>query len=255
MKINSKSNLFAALDSPNDKGQIIPYIRKFLTIHPYAGKYEVNDEAYVSKVTDVAKKHFHPSGDCLKCPRLLYWERDPEYAPMLEEDVGPDLQAIFKLGDAVHAMIQAWFKAMSELDGFPKCVDNEQRIDDGDWNIGGFIDSVLQFPDIEGNIPIEIKSINDYAFGRLNEPLPAHKWQIGCYIMEKQAPFGIVLYYNKNTSAMREFRVEPVDMMPVLMNWSRVRQAEASRDISGLEHGCKVGTKEWEKCPAHRWCK
>ena len=35
--------------------------------------------------------------------------------------------------------------------------------------------------------------------------------------MEKDAPFGIVLYYDKNTSAMKEFRVEPFDMMPTLM--------------------------------------
>lgn len=257
MKVSSKSSLFDALEikTTENTGQIIPYIRKFLSIHPYAGKYVVNDDMYVSSVVDVTKRHFHPSSDCLKCPRLMYWERHPDYADRLEEEVSADLQSIFKMGDAVHAMIQAWFMAMNELDGFPRCIENEQRIDDKEWNIGGFIDSILQFPNIEGDIPIEIKSINDFAFGRLNEPLPAHKWQIGCYIMEKESPFGIVLYYNKNTSAMKEFRVEPMDMMPVLMNWSRVRQAVAEQNIDMLEHGCKIGSKDWEKCPAHRWCK
>lgn len=258
MKVKANSILFKTLDKPNDVeigGQILPYIRKFLTIHPYAGKYIVNDEQYVSSVDDVRNKHFHPSGDCLKCPRLLYWERQPEAAAAMEETPTPELQAIFKMGDAVHAMIQAWFMAMNELDGFPRCIGNEQRIDDKDWNIGGFIDSVLEFPGIEGEVPIEIKSINDYSFGRLSEPLAAHKLQVGCYIMEKDAPFGIVLYYDKNTSAMKEFRVEPFDMMPTLMKWSKVRIAVQNGDPSNLDHGCKVGSKEWEKCPARRWCK
>ena len=256
MKVGKGSTLFSALTEPEGAGgqEIIPYIKKFLTIHPYTGGYTVEDSKYVSKEQDVRKKHFHPSGDCLKCPRLLYWERDPKHAADLEEVISPELQVIFKTGNALHAMIQAWLEAMGELPGFPKFIGNEYRIDDEEWNIGGFIDSVVQFPGNGYPSILEIKTINGYRFDTLHAPLPAHKLQVGCYLMEMDSPHGIILYINKNTGALKEFSVEPVDMMPTLRKWSSVRVAVQDGDISKLDHGCRKGDKAWEKCPARTFC-
>lgn len=254
MKISKTSALFSALTSASGSSEeILPYIKRFLTIHPYAGLYEVDDRPYQSKVADPKKRHFHPSSDCMKCARLLYFERmKPD--KLESEVIEPRLQTIFKIGSALHAMIQAWFVEMSGLEGFPTCVENEQRIHDEDWNIGGYIDSVVKFPGSDDEIPIEIKTMNSYRFKSLSAPLPEHKMQVGCYIMEKNAPFGIVLYVNKDDGEMKEFRVEPLDMMNVLMKWSHVRHAVANGDPSPLGFGCKKGSREWERCPARGFC-
>lgn len=258
MKINRKSNLFASL-KPMLEDRIIPYIEKWLVVSPHAGLYEVDDRPYQTRNPDRATMNFHPSGDCLKCERLLYYERDVN-TPAMEDAPDARLQSIFKLGSSTHAMIQAWFSAMSEMDGFPKLVENEMRIEGGcfeGYGVGGYIDSVVTFPDSEERIPIEIKTCNDYVFNHLNGPKPEHRLQVGCYIAYLEAPFGIVLYYNKNTSEMKEFRVDPVDLSNVLIRWSNVRHAIASGDMSGLSCGCKVGDEKDRKfswCPAKSIC-
>ena len=253
MKITKSSNLFDAI-KPLPDDRIIPYIEKWLVTSPNAGLYQVDDRPYKTRNPDRATMNFHPSGDCLKCERLLYYERDVN-AQLVDSPPDAGLQAIFKMGDATHAMIQAWFAAMSELTGFPQLVENEMRIEGGcfePYGVGGYIDSVIRFPGSDAPIAIEIKSINDYGFNRLNGPKPEHRLQVGCYIAYLESPFGIVLYYNKNTSAMKEFRVEPVDLSNVLMRWANVRVAVASGSPDGLAYGCSRGTKPNDK--TFEWC-
>ena len=115
MKLSRTSTLFDAL-KPLPEGQIVPYIEKWLAVSPHAGLYEVDDRPYKTKNPDRATMNFHPSTDCAKCERLLYYERDVN-TPVLEKPVDAHLQSIFKMGSCCHAMIQAWFAAMSELDG------------------------------------------------------------------------------------------------------------------------------------------
>lgn len=256
MKVSKSSTLFSALQQPKDDGRIIPYIEKWLVVSPHAGVYQVDDSEYQTRNPDRATMNFHPSGDCMKCERLLYFERDVA-SPPIEMQVDARLQAIFKTGSAIHAMVQSWFSAMSGLTGFPQLVENEQRIEGGcfeGYGVGGYIDSVLRLPGIEGEIPIEIKSIGDRPFSMLNGPKPEHRLQIGCYIAWKEAPFGIVLYINKNTCEMREYRVEPIDLTNVLIRWSNVRSAVAKGSPDGLAYGCKTGSREWERCPARLIC-
>lgn len=255
MKIGKGSSLFSALSSPDD-GRIIPYIEKWLVTSPHAGIYKVDDRPYQTKNPDRATMNFHPSSDCLKCERLLYFERDVN-TPAFDDAVDARLQAIFKTGSAMHAMIQSWFAAMSGMPGFPELVENEQRIEGGcfeGYGVGGYIDSVLRLPGVDGEIPVELKTSNDRSFSLLNGPSMAHRMQIACYIAWKEAPFGIVLYINKNTCEMREFRVEPLDLTNVLTRWSNVRRAVLDGSPKGLPYGCKPGSKEWERCPASHLC-
>lgn len=239
-------------DNPTDR--IIPYIKKFMVVHPYAGVYTVDDSKYESSASKPEKKHFHPSGDCLKCQRLMFFERQSKYVGQLVDDITPELQVIFKTGDAFHAMIQAWFTAMTELDGFPDCIGNEVRIDNKDFNVGAFMDSVLRMPGMDEDIVIEIKSINSYQFGKLNGPRAEHRLQLGSYLLFTGAPFGIVLYINKDTGEMKEFKVEPVDMGNVLMRWENVGKAVKEKDASHLHFECKKGDSQWSRCPARNIC-
>ena len=254
MKINKNSRIFSSINPTlGTEHALIPWIDKFLVEHPYAGKYVVNDEEYVTLSKNRRHTHYHPSGDCLKCQRLLYYERDVTAPPMREE---PDahLQKIFKMGDAVHAMLQAWFSAWNDLDGFPECKGNEVRIPDNPYSIGGYIDSVIRFPGADTDTIIELKSISDYGFKSLSSPKPAHKLQVGCYMMAQELPEAIVLYVDKNTCDMKEFLVHPIDMQQTLMKWQQVEEALDKKSVSGLPHSCEMGSKEWERCPARKIC-
>ena len=255
MKVGKGSNLFASLYEADD-GRIIPYIKKWLVTSPHAGLYTVDDRPHISRTSGRRNKNFYPSGDCMKCERLLYFERD-ELCEL--DDNAPDaaLQAIFKMGSSVHAMIQAWFSAMSDMDGFPTLVENEMGISGGcfeGYGVGGYIDSVLRFPGSSDAVPIEIKSIASGPFTRLGGPKPEHRLQVGCYIAYLESPYGIVLYMNKDTCEMKEYRVEPVDLTNVLIRWSNVRRAVSEGSPAGLAYGCKAGSKEWERCPARHMC-
>lgn len=252
MKLDRHSNLFSSLSGKEDTSSLTHYINKFLSVHPWAGVYEVDDSEYVSpQKQSLADKHFHPSGDCTKCSRLLYLERTME---LPQEKIEPRTQAIFKLGAAMHAMIQAWFSEMDKLDGFPNLVGNEVRLFNQELNMGGYIDSIIVMPGQSDETIVEIKSINDRQFQTLSSPKQEHKLQMGCYLMERQAPSGIILYMNKNTCELKEFPIEPMDMMGVLTKWAQVRHAVAKNDPSALGYGCSAGSKEWERCPARDIC-
>lgn len=255
MRADRKSNLFASLSNKPD-GMIVPYIEKWLVTNPNAGLYTVDDRPHVSRNPDRATKNFSPSGDCLKCERLLYFERDVR-VELADDTPDARLQSIFKMGSAVHAMVQAWFAAMSKLDGFPHLVENEMGITGGcfdGYGVGGYIDSVLVMPGDSVPVPIEIKSIGSGPFQRLGGPKPEHRLQVGCYIAWLESPYGIVLYINKDTCEMKEYKVEPVDLSNVMMRWSNVRHAVANGSPEGLSYGCKAGSKEWERCPARSLC-
>lgn len=248
-------DMFKSFGTPEKSTSLDFYIKRFLSLHPYTGGYFVEDSKYVSSVQNVRDKHFHPSGDCLKCAKLLYWERDPEHVIDLQEVVNPGLQVIFKTGNALHAMIQAWIEAMGELEGYPTFIENEQRIFDEQWNIGGYIDSLIKFPGESFETVVEIKTISDYGFRALKEPKIEHKMQVATYLMEKDSPRGIVYYINKNTGERKEFDVAPMDMMPILMKWAAVSEAVYKGDPSGLVGLCRTGDKTWERCPAKAFCK
>lgn len=258
MKIGKTSNLFAALQ-PQSDDRIIPYIDKWLVTSPHAGIYTVDDRPYQTRNPDRSTMNFHPSSDCMKCERLMYFERDVN-TELPDEQIDARLQSIFKMGSSIHAMVQAWFAAMSELTDFPHLVENEMRIEGGcfeGYGVGGYIDSAIRFPGSDDRICIEIKTSNSNVFNRLSGPKPEHRLQVGCYIAYLESPFGIVLYINKDTCEMKEYRVEPVDLTNVLMRWSRVRQAIAAGSIDGLQYGCKVGDvndRTYLRCPAAGIC-
>lgn len=251
MKVDRFSELFSRLTDDAPKN-LTYYINRFLKVHPYAGVYEVDDSEYISpQKQDRSQKHFHPSGDCSKCARLLYYERTIE---LPQEEFEPQTQAIFKMGSAIHAMIQAWFAEMDKLDGFPNLVGNEVRIFNEDLLMGGYIDSILRMPGDDFDTIVEIKTINDRQFQSLSAPKADHRLQMGCYLMEMRSPKGVVLYMNKNTCELKEFVVEPIDMMGVISKWAQVRHAVAAGDPTSLGYACTRGSKQWERCPARDIC-
>lgn len=226
----------------NGHPEVIPYLDRYLDMTDATeSKIEIEDFSRPPRV----KERFSPSVDCMRCRRALFFDFHPDY--QADRHVDAKLRRVFNVGSATHALIQAWFKAMSELDGFPKLVGNEARMWMPELRMSGYIDSILDFPGW-GEVPIEIKTINSYGFGRLKEPKAEHRWQIGCYLMAEDAPGGILLYINKDTQELKEFWVEQMDMQPILMRWQTVTDALEGGSVNLLPPECQPGSRR------EKWC-
>lgn len=80
---------------------------------------------------------------------------------------------------------------------------------DPEINCGGFVDATLKTESINGNgklrIPVEIKSVEHFTFKRINEEARniTNKMQINFYQKMMEDKYGLLLYYNANTSHMK----------------------------------------------------
>jgi hypothetical protein len=234
--------------SPETETLLIPYLNRYLEEVHNTGTYEVHDEF---KPWD---HYYHPSGDCLKCKRQLFFEKSPRFKVEWKPSV--ELRRTFKVGHAVHAMLQAWVQDMSTRPGYPKSkYGPEVKVTNEGLNVRGSVDDILEFPN--GDIvPTEYKTISGREFELLKEPKPAHKLQLGMYLLLKDLPYGILLYISKEyPHAMKEFRLEKADWSHVLNRWSRVTECLAADDIGPLEWECKEGSRQFENCPAHDLCR
>lgn len=153
------------------------------------------------------------------CPRAIYYCRLGE---MPVDRIKPDTRLIFDTGHAVHGQLQGYL-----TEHFGNAIMIETECGCPDPPLRGHIDGVL-VQDEGDDIGIEIKSIKDEGFNRppisgsvrgANQPFKSHLWQVHCYMWATGLRSFIVLYYNKNTSEMKEFLVEWDDSI-----WSDVMQ-------------------------------
>lgn len=253
MRLTKGDRLLSLLNGGAPGGtRLIPYIEAFVEGGGNADVYEVDDRPHAPN-PDRRHMHYHPSGDCLKCMRLLYYERDPK-TELPEEP--PDLKRdlIFKTGDALHAMLQALLRRMGEREGYPSFSGAEVRVVDGSINAGGYIDAMVRFPGEDFDTVVELKTINDRNFQLLKGPKAEHAMQVGMYLAMTGLPRGIVLYINKNTCELKEFQVEPQDMQFVLMRWQAVEEALREGSPDSLGYGCERGDRTCEWCRAKGIC-
>lgn len=254
MIIKNGSELFGITEQKtNDEGypKLIPYIEKYLTLVPNVGDYTVEDRF---KPTD--RVNLHPSNECLMCMRRLYFEKSGKYDKQFINKHDTELQITFKIGHALHAMIQAWFADFNNYDGFPTLISNECKVIDKEHRIAGSIDSILKFPGFEKEVPIEIKTKTAPLFKSLSKPDTAHIMQVSMYLMLKNLPFGIALYISKDRPhKMKEFIIKPIDMGPTLRRWETVKAALDRGSVDGIGYECKFGDSTYKKCPCRAFCR
>lgn len=254
MRIKEGSKLFALSQPPQSSDgfqRIVPYIERYLALVPNAGSYTVDD---LFKPKDY--ENLHPSSECLMCMRRLYFEKNPKYDDVLLNKIDTELQVTFKIGHALHGMIQHWFENMDEIGGMPDLVENEAKVHDERLRIAGSIDSILAFPGVDANVPIEIKTKTADLFKGMLQPDPAHRLQIGMYLMLTGLPYGILLYVSKDRPhSFREFVVEQMDMGPTLRRWKQVKDALAVGSPGMLPYECDVDTSKHKNCPCRAFCR
>jgi CRISPR/Cas system-associated exonuclease Cas4 (RecB family) len=196
--------------------QIIPKIEAYLEDL----NLEENDRALgVFSASDLGNKtgrslcgNYH-----IGCARLLYY-RYIEVEP--RDKIPPRLRRIFDTGSKVHEQLQGYLHIIAEQ------LDAETFVDEAACNMENSevassydIDSTtdgiwtITVPDLELRYGLEIKSMKDELFKKLNGAEPYHVVQSMVYMACLDLPFMVVLYYNKNDSSMAEFVVQFDDKM------------------------------------------
>jgi len=143
---------------------------------------------------------FKPSG-MSGCKRKLFYE-----FILAEKDAGSinaKTMRIFGLGHAIHDIIQRELLACGVI---AKPEDIEVEFFTKNGRIKGFIDAIVLIKGVR--YILEIKSINTKGFDALKGPKDDHIDQANVYMKVMKIGQAIILYYDKNTSRVKEFFLE-----------------------------------------------
>jgi hypothetical protein len=167
---------------------------------------EINDRKVEARYKD--KSWFHSSSAGL-CTRKHFFSS-------VSQDEGTPIDTntrrLFRLGDLVHEDIQNAVSEYANRHGLSILIEKEIYIDD--LNVRGFIDLAL----LDNNILYDIKTCNSWKwtkmFGAKGQGPDLHQqMQLATYGMWAANFYDIddirlvLLYYNKNTSEIREFEL------------------------------------------------
>lgn len=246
-KPSSKLKMLMREESLALDNKIIPYIERYIRMKPNVGVYKVHD---CEKKPD---KFYHPSGDCLKCKRRLYFEKSIG----IKEEFPFSTRLAFSIGHAVHAMLQAWVEDMGTMDGFPRSSRGaESKVHSEQHNARGSVDDIIVFPGSDIEVPIDYKTIASRQFEMLKEPKAAHIAQIRVYLDLLDLPEGILLYIEKDSPhRMKEFKVERKSVEHIYARWRVVTESLIEGNPDNLDFECQVGSRDESWCPASHLCR
>lgn len=137
----------------------------------------------------------HPSG-IGRCLRGVYYDLVDAPGMITEEANDRKLPAV---GNALHTMLQDWIQAAVPATEFMA----ERRMRFPAYRLSFRCDGVFVLKDWI----LEIKTVSDSAFIKMQGPRSSDKSQIHCYMYTLDVPRTILVYVNRNTGAMKEFKV------------------------------------------------
>lgn len=204
---------------------------------------------------DVKKVSFSPSalgwGEG-KCPRRWYFVFN---GIETTETLSAKSKFNMQNGTDCHAMLQDTFEKNPNLD-----IEIEREITYADPPIRGFIDGVIKAgPD---EIPLEIKTSNDMAFGYRKTSFKAaayHKLQLLIYLAVIESKFGLFFYFNKNDYDNLIIPLvvdeEAEAYIEYLFDWMRkVYAAYESDTLPNYFEGKRKNSKICGDCPIKAAC-
>lgn len=236
---------------------LIPYLDSYILIKPNTGDFVVENR---HKKGD---KYFHPSGDCLRCKRQLFFRLSDRFEDKREDFKPPTLRT-FAVGHSIHSLVQAWLKDMGTIQGFPhSAFGSEVRVFSEELNIRGSVDDIVLFPASGKLYLIEIKTMNGTAFNQLKAPKQEHQLQSRIYLhclknYSDLPPIeeAIVLYISKDyPHSLKEFKLKEGDVSPILKRWREVQEALIADDCSGLDWECRSDSRQEQNCPYSDICR
>ena len=173
------------------------------------------------------KEKWYHSSQSGMCIRKHYFASVLKVEP--SDDKSPKAYRIFRLGDIVHEDIQTAVQQYALANGLPIFVEKELFLDD--LNVRGFID--LGF--VDKHILHDIKTCNAYRWklmfgrnGNFTEVSQSHQLQLGTYGLWYKREYGDLkglklVYYNKDTSVMREMDLDLSVIEEAEKYWLKVK--------------------------------
>jgi hypothetical protein len=177
----------------------------------------------------------------------------------------------FKMGHAVHALLQTDFGRMAVDSGFAISFQDEIPISPtrqavaAKWNIYSHCDGVFILRDSWDGAPVlriglEIKTASPTEFDKLMQPKPEHIEQVTTYMACLDIPLMWVLYWNKGSQLMTgtdtpNFLVpfDPAVWSTLEARFERVHTAAALNTLPPQEEGvrCEFCAFSWTCKPAY----
>jgi hypothetical protein len=134
-----------------------------------------------------------------QCPKKLYYDCTGEVAPSRYVDAEKFL--IFDMGTLIHSMLQMHF-----LNMYADQFKDEVWVHNEELHITGHTDGVFEFSNVR--FALEMKSIKEggnFGFEKVRAaPMEDHIRQCMIYMSALDCPFGLVLYFCKNNSQIKE---------------------------------------------------
>lgn len=192
---------------------------------------------------------FHPSAMAKKgeCSLKMYYDVTGEVESDQPFDFG--MQLIWDLGTMIHSMLQLFLNHMYE-DQFT----DEVPLRDKKLLIKSHTDGKFVFPSVKFILEIKsAKSGGNYGFEKVQQtPFPDNVRQMMTYMKLSDSPFGLLLYFNKNTSELKEHALA---YDPAI--WDAIKSDTMDPVNAAIAAGERPAPKVgWhcERCPYYRGC-
>ena len=196
--------------------------------------------AQMMKVRPRAEHVFHPSTLEQDCPRMLWYDinKVPKTNKVYKQFTAQTFLT-FDQGTWFHHYAQQKLKAAGIL------VKAEVRVHDADWKIDGRADGDLRIPE---KALLEIKTMGSFQFKKAiiqNKPFDYHIKQAGLYAHFLGYKYVVFLYFNKDTSEMKEFVYEVDDEVnkPLLEKMRMILDAKKP-PLCTTPHKCTCAWKD-----------
>ncbi|MDO8663654.1 MAG: Dna2/Cas4 domain-containing protein [Candidatus Wildermuthbacteria bacterium] len=157
---------------------------------------ELIDKFYLERQKDREQRHFYIT-DAGKCPRAIFFKF--KNAP--REEMEAKILRMFDHGDHIHQLIMKPLLSVREI----HVVASEVNIPPQEL-ISGRADAIIS--DGKDLYVLDIKSMNSMIFKNLTEPKEENTYQVQLYLHYFKISRGILLYVNKDTQELKEFRVD-----------------------------------------------
>jgi CRISPR/Cas system-associated exonuclease Cas4 (RecB family) len=203
------------------------------------------NKLHQKKRYDGHEKWFHASASGM-CMRKHYFQHVAKVKP---KPIDKNTLRLFRLGDLVHGDIQDALGEYAQNNGTQIFIEKEIQLPE--VSVRGFLDIIVA----DDNALYDIKTCNSFKwkklFGRYPDPAPSINYhlQLGTYAWWYEQAYNkrikklALIYYQKDTSAMREY---PVDVQYI---------EEAKNYWADLNERFKKGNPAIELgvAPAYAW--
>lgn len=146
------------------------------------------------------------------CGRLLYYR----YIGAEPRDrIPPRTRRIFDTGTKIHEQLQGYLQNIAAGSNGTEIFVKEAAFNENNSHVANTYDIesttdgvwTISVPDLSLRFGLEIKSMKDELFKKLNGPDASHVVQCHVYMACLDLPAMVVLYYNKNDSSLIEYTV------------------------------------------------